>query len=168
MKDTKSITLSIKKSIKTYLICILLLLTLIFNLFLSNSIVIATDISEETLLIDDYEELGMNEDEILDSIVTVSASVTDDFPSINSKAYVVIDRLTGSILIGNNELEINKMASTTKIMTCIIILENCNLDDVVTVSSNAASTGGSVLGINTGDQITVESLLYGLMLKSRK
>jgi len=58
------------------------------------------------------------------------------------------------------------MASTTKIMTAIIVLENSNLDDVVTISSKAAGTSGSRLGLKTNDKISVRDLLYGLMLCS--
>ena len=58
------------------------------------------------------------------------------------------------------------MASTTKIMTCIIVLENGNLNDIVEVSKKSAGTGGSRLGLKTGDKITVKDLLYGLMLCS--
>ena len=58
------------------------------------------------------------------------------------------------------------MASTTKIMTSIIVVENCNLEDTVTITSKAAGTGGSRLGLHTDDKITVNDLLYGLMLRS--
>lgn len=58
------------------------------------------------------------------------------------------------------------MASTTKIMTAIVVLENSELNDVVTISKKAAGTGGSRLGLRTNDKITVHDLLYGLMLKS--
>ena len=58
------------------------------------------------------------------------------------------------------------MASTTKIMTAIIVLENTNLKDVVTVDSKSASIGGSRLGLKKNDKITVNDLLYGLMLRS--
>ena len=58
------------------------------------------------------------------------------------------------------------MASTTKIMTAIIVLERCNLDDIVTVSSKAAGTGGSRLGLHTNDKVSVRDLLYGLLLCS--
>lgn len=60
------------------------------------------------------------------------------------------------------------MASTTKIMTAIVTLENCNLSQVVTISSKSAGTGGSRLGLKKDDKITMQDLLYGLMLKSRK
>lgn len=55
-----------------------------------------------------------------------------------------------------------------KIMTAIIVLENTNLTEVVEVSKKAAMTGGSRLGLQTGDKITMKDLLYGLLLKSRK
>ena len=58
------------------------------------------------------------------------------------------------------------MASTTKIMTATIILENCNLDDIVTISKKSANTGGSRLGLKTNDKISVLNLLYGLLLCS--
>ena len=58
------------------------------------------------------------------------------------------------------------MASTTKIMTCIVVLENANLNDEVSVSSKAAGTGGSRLGLKKDNKITINDLLYGLMLRS--
>ena len=60
------------------------------------------------------------------------------------------------------------MASTTKIMTAIVVLENANLKDTVTISKKAANTGGSCLKVKTSDKLTVNDLLFGLMLRSRK
>lgn len=85
---------------------------------------------------------------------------------INSQACVVIDRNSNTILYGKNENTVRKMASTTKIMTATIIIENCNLDETIEVSKKAAGTGGSRLGLKTGDKITIKDLLYGLMLCS--
>lgn len=74
----------------------------------------------------------------------------------------------GEIIFGKEENTRCKMASTTKIMTAIIVVENVdNLNEKVTVSSKAAGTGGSRLGLHTNDKITVKDLLYGLMLCSR-
>lgn len=87
-------------------------------------------------------------------------------PSINSKASVIIDRNSNIILYGKNENEKRKMASTTKIMTSLIVIENCNLDDTIEISRKAALTGGSRLGLKTGDKITIKDLLYGLMMRS--
>lgn len=68
---------------------------------------------------------------------------------------------------GKKETETCKMASTTKIMTAIVVIENCtNLNDIVTISKKSAGTGGSRLGLSTDDKITVEDLLYGLMMRS--
>lgn len=58
------------------------------------------------------------------------------------------------------------MASTTKIMTATIVLENSNLSDEVTISKKAGGTGGSRLGLKKGDKISLNDLLYGLMLRS--
>ena len=95
-----------------------------------------------------------------------ASSNSSEFPTINSRAYVVIDRKSSTVLVGKNEYAKKKMASTTKIMTSLIIIENCNLSDTVTISKKAANTGGSRLGLKTGDKITVHDLLYGLMLRS--
>lgn len=59
-------------------------------------------------------------------------------------------------------------ASTTKILTCLIALEQGNLDDVVTVGPNALNleAGSSVCGLKVGDKITMRDLLYGLMMRS--
>ena len=107
------------------------------------------------------------ESEVSDDItIDASANIDSDLSNINSRAYVVIDRATNLILVGKNETQKRKMASTTKIMTAIIIIENCNLSDTVEISKKSAGTGGSRLGLKTGDKITVNDLLYGLMLCS--
>ena len=98
--------------------------------------------------------------------VDTSSAEQADVPTINSRAAIVYDRNSRTILYGKNENEKRKMASTTKIMTCIVVLENSDLDTIVTVSSKAAGTGGSRLGLHTNDKISVTNLLYGLMLCS--
>ena len=86
--------------------------------------------------------------------------------NINARSCVVLDRISKNILFGKNEYNKVKMASTTKIMTATIILENCNLEKTVTVSKKAARTGGSRLGLKENDKITIKDLLYGLLLVS--
>ena len=116
---------------------------------------------------DDEIEEDFDDSDILEAIETsASAENTEELPEINAKYAIVIDRNSKQILYGKNETEQCKMASTTKIMTAIVVIENSNLDDVVIVSSKAAGTGGSRLGLSTGDEITVENLLYGLLLRS--
>lgn len=86
--------------------------------------------------------------------------------SVNSRAAVVIDRASHKVLFEKNAYSKVKMASTTKIMTAIVVLENCKLDEIATVSAKAAGTGGSRIGLKTGDKISVNDLLYGLLLFS--
>lgn len=111
-------------------------------------------------------------DDLDSEIVDVNAEVTsyssnsNSKLTLNSRACVVIDRNTNLILYGKNENEKRKMASTTKIMTAIIIIENFDLNNTIEISKKAASTGGSRLGLKQGDKITVKDLLYGLMLRS--
>lgn len=114
---------------------------------------------------DTNEEETISVNSELISTLTNSTN-TKNIPEINSRACVVIDRATNTILYGKNEKTVRKMASTTKIMTATIIIENCNLDETIEVSKKAAGTGGSRLGLKTGDKITIRDLLYGLMLCS--
>ena len=115
---------------------------------------------------DDYEDnitIDVNaeiSETITQTIDTLEAS------SINSRSCIVYDRNSHMILYGKNETKKVKMASTTKIMTSVIIIENCNLSETIEVSQKAAGTGGSRLGLKTGDKITIKDLLYGLMLCS--
>ena len=99
------------------------------------------------------------------SSINVSSEISDE-PSLNSRAAIIYERSSGTILFGKNENEKRKMASTTKIMTAIVVIEKCNLEDIVTVSKKAAGTGGSRLGLHTDDKVSVLNLLYGLLLCS--
>ena len=112
---------------------------------------------------DELEELLENEE--LNESISVSNESTDE-PIINSRIGVIYDRKSGRVIWGKNDNKRVAMASTTKIMTCIIVLENANLNEEVTVSSRAAGTGGSRLELKKGDKITIHDLLYGLMLRS--
>lgn len=98
--------------------------------------------------------------------INVSTDVTISEPQILSRRAIVFERNSKTVLFEKNSLEVCKMASTTKIMTSILILENCDLNSTVTVSSYAANTYGSRLGLHTNDLISVSDLLYGLMLCS--
>lgn len=85
---------------------------------------------------------------------------------IAKASYVVIDADTGRTLIGANEHARMPIASLTKIWTALIALENSNLEDVVVISREAASSEGSSIYLEPGERVTVETLLYGLMLRS--
>ena len=139
--------------IKKILICIFIIL-IILNIFIYN--VKADDIDDET----DFDVNHIEND-----ILETSGSKAEE-PNINSRSAVIYDRVSKKVIWGKKEKEIRAMASTTKIMTAIVVLENSNLSDIVTISKKAANTGGSSLKVNTGDKITINDLLYGLMLKS--
>ena len=117
-----------------------------------------------------YTNTYIYADDLLeDEIIDVDSKIQDSTPNIsdiNSRAYVVIDRNSNQVLVGKNENQKRKMASTTKIMTAIIIIENCNLSDIVEISKKSANTGGSRLGLKYQDKISVRDLLHGLMLCS--
>lgn len=86
--------------------------------------------------------------------------------NLSARAAALIDGETGRLLYGENEEEFLPMASTTKIMTCILALECGNPDDVVTVSSYAASMPDVQLNIREGETYRLGDLLYSLMLES--
>lgn len=85
---------------------------------------------------------------------------------IYAKSALVMEGDTGRVLWEKNGYEKLPMASTTKIMTAIIVLENGNLDDVVTISKNAPKAPRVKMYLKEGEQYTVRDLLYALMLKS--
>lgn len=80
----------------------------------------------------------------------------------------VFDLTTKEVLYSQNMFNKLYPASTTKILTAYIIIRDCNLNETVTISADAAnqSSDSSVCGVRTGDNITVNDLLYGLMLPS--
>ena len=110
------------------------------------------------------DELLENEFDL--SSILSSSPVSNNEPIINSRAAIVLDRNSKFILYGKNENEKRKMASTTKIITAIVVIENANLEEITTVSPKAAGTGGSRLGLHTNDKISIINLLYGLLLCS--
>lgn len=86
--------------------------------------------------------------------------------SLHAQSAVLLDGDTGRVLYGKEEEQIRPMASTTKIMTCILALEYGNLDEEVTVSANAAKQPKVHLGAATGQTFYLKDLLYSLMLES--
>ena len=78
----------------------------------------------------------------------------------------VINALTGDVVFSKNMNQKHAMASTTKIMTAIVAIERCNMDEIVDVSATAANQEGSAAYISEGNQYYMKDLLYGLMLNS--
>ncbi len=81
-------------------------------------------------------------------------------------SYSVMELSTGTTLSENNPGAKLPMASTTKIMTALLICEDCDLDRIVTVPQEAAGVEGSSIYLKKGEEIDVRDLLYGLMLRS--
>lgn len=84
----------------------------------------------------------------------------------NSASSIVIDNATGRVLYKNNINEKRLIASTTKIMTAILTIENANLDDTIKVGNEILDMYGTNIYIEVGEKITIKNLLYGLILRS--
>lgn len=97
---------------------------------------------------------------------TVQAIVKSPPAGISADSVVLLDATTGKLLYEKNKDTAYPPASTTKIMTILLVLEHCNLSDVVTVSKNASLTEGSRIYLVAGEKLTVKELLYGLVLAS--
>lgn len=85
---------------------------------------------------------------------------------VTSTSAILMEESTKRILYAKNERKKVKIASTTKVLTAILAVENASLEEKVVVSKNAASVGGSTVGIKKGDEVTLEALMYGMLLKS--
>lgn len=92
----------------------------------------------------------------------------DENPKLDlyAHSYALMDGTTGRVLEGNDANQPMANASTTKILTCIVALENGKLEDMVPISENAASQPKVHLGVKTGETYPLKDLLYGLMLES--
>ena len=135
---------------------------LLFFIFLTtySFLCLSTDItaiSDQT--IDLNSSFTLTDNIILDKIDSYELN-------IYSKRAIIYERNSNTILYGKNINEVCPMASTTKIMTALLVIESSNLESIVTISKKAASTGGSRLGLKENDTIKVIDLLYGLMLPS--
>ncbi len=88
-------------------------------------------------------------------------------PSTSAKAMCVLDKDSGRILYSKNQDAKLPMASTTKVVTAITVLNNCNnLDEYITVDDKAVGVEGTSIYLRHGETIKVIDLLYGLMLRS--
>lgn len=86
--------------------------------------------------------------------------------NLHARSAALIDGKSGRVLYEKNGDKIVPMASTTKIMTCIVTLENSNLDDIVTISRYASTMPDVQLNVRSGEQYKLKDLLYSLMLES--
>jgi D-alanyl-D-alanine carboxypeptidase (penicillin-binding protein 5/6) len=85
---------------------------------------------------------------------------------IAAQAAVLMDTVSGKILWQRNQDQPLAPASTTKILTALVVLERSKLDDVATVPREAALVSGNTVHLQTDEQLTVEQFLYGMLLGS--
>ena len=106
---------------------------------------------------------------MMQSIVVFAEGNTD--LGLNAKSAILMEESTGNILYESNPDERLPIASVTKVMTMLLIMEavdsgKISLDDMVTVSENAMSYGGSTMFLETGEQLTVNDMLKGIAVAS--
>ena len=106
---------------------------------------------------------------MMHSVVVFAEGNTD--LGLNAKSAILMEKSTGNILYESNPDERLPIASVTKVMTMLLIMEavdsgKISLDDMVTVSENAMSYGGSTMFLETGEQLTVNDMLKGIAVAS--
>ncbi|OGO88533.1 MAG: hypothetical protein A2Y15_01265 [Clostridiales bacterium GWF2_36_10] len=110
---------------------------------------------------------GSAENDFSKQVGQVSYNITEKADlSVTAVRSVLIEANSGSILYGNKEFEQAGMASTTKIMTALVVINTIPLDNVVAVPKEAVGVEGSSLYLTVGERLTVKELLYGLLLES--
>ena len=103
---------------------------------------------------------------ILLFITNFSLSATAQSIDVSAHSAILMDEDSGRVIYDVQAHEKSRIASITKIMTAILAIESGELDEMVTVSSNAFGTEGSSLFLKEGQKIKLEDLVYGLMLRS--
>ncbi|MGE5703483.1 MAG: D-alanyl-D-alanine carboxypeptidase family protein [Clostridia bacterium] len=94
------------------------------------------------------------------------ASANGDPPGLSAEAAALIDVASGRVLYEKNGDKKMRIASLTKTLTAIVAIESANLKDIVTVPKEAVGVEGSSIYLKRGEKLTLEELLYGLMLRS--
>lgn len=87
-------------------------------------------------------------------------------PALTAEAWILVDLDSGVTLAESNADEVREMASVTKLMTALVVMEEAALDDVVRISPEAAAIGESEIGLVTGEVWTVDALLNALLIRS--
>ena len=100
------------------------------------------------------------------TVASATGGTLDPLPTTSAASWAVFDPTSQRFLAQGNADERRPMASTTKIMTALVVLEHCSPDEVVTVDPRAVGIEGSSIYLYKGEQITVKDLLYGLLLSS--
>lgn len=99
-------------------------------------------------------------------IISVGLSFKASALKTSAKAVILINADTGEVIFESNADERLPMASTTKVMTALLLCENANLSQEITVTKEMLRVEGSSMGLCEGDKVTYNDLLYGMMLAS--
>lgn len=99
-------------------------------------------------------------------VIITNTNIFAGEPKVDSLSAVLIDASNGRVLWGKDYEKPMAVASTTKIMTAIIALENCSIKETVTVSKNAVLAPKVKMNLKEGEEITLEQLLYALLMQS--
>nr|MCR4804994.1 D-alanyl-D-alanine carboxypeptidase [Clostridia bacterium] len=97
---------------------------------------------------------------------TWPADALSKAPTIEAESYILVDMTTGESLLEAGADDRHYPASTTKIMTCLLALENLNLESDITADAEAAATGGSALGLQEGEVMNALVMLHAMMIPS--
>lgn len=99
-------------------------------------------------------------------LTNIAFAADNTIPNVDAQSAILMDYKTGRVLFAKNEYEPLAMASTTKIMTAILAIENGNLEDTVKVSKNATKAPPVKMFLKENEEIKLKELLYALMLQS--
>lgn len=155
-------------------ICILwmiLLLIFPFPIFASDIPTPSPEIEDSNMENKDIQEQDLTEEkDIIESKDEITSTALDDLIP-NAKAGILIDAVTGKIMFEKNSHERMAVASLTKMVAQILILESVekgviNWDQKITVSSNASGMGGSQIWLETGEEMSVNDLMKGISMGS--
>ncbi len=95
-----------------------------------------------------------------------NASLALSRPGVSARGAVLLEAESGTVIFGQNEDIHLSMASTTKIMTALVALEQMAIDEVITVTKASVGVEGSSIYLTVGETLTLEDLLYALLLES--
>lgn len=149
------------------LFCILIFLVF----YIQKNFTLAIESLQLTNVSTDVQETSNTEQNItsftLEESIEKASHANINF-SVYSQAAILMDASSGNVLYSKNALDKMYPASTTKIMTAILTLENCTLDEIATVSKNATIIPPTYThaSLREGEQISIKDLLYTLMIAS--
>lgn len=143
---------------RTYSVCLCALLVMIFSLTPSFS----------GMVLAETESISNESEAALEEAADDSLANWPQGPSVMAESGIVMEVSTGTILYEKNIDEQHYPASITKIMTVLLAIENCEMDEMVTVPHEAVymEDKGSHIALDEGEELTVEHCLYGIMLAS--